>query len=36
MEQQYVFKPLSGKLVHQLPEGITFAYYLHLGCLRNQ
>ena len=35
MKHQQFYLPRSGKLVTQLPEGITFAYDLRLGHLRD-
>ena len=35
MKRQQLYLPRSGKLVTQLPEGITFAYDLRLGHLRD-
>ena len=35
MKCQLFYLPRSGKLVTQLPGGITFAYDLHLGHLRD-
>ena len=35
MECQQFYLPWSGKLVSQLPGGITFAYDLRLGRLRD-
>ena len=35
MKCQQFYLPRSGKLVTQLPGGITFAYDLHLGHLRD-
>ena len=34
MNYQQVFEPRIGKLVYQLPTGVTFAYDLNLGHLR--
>ena len=36
MKRQQFYLPQSGKLVTQLPGGITFAYNLHLGRLRDR
>ena len=36
MKRQQFYLPQSGKLVTQLPWGITFAYNLHLGHLRDR
>ena len=36
MKHQLLYLPQSGKLVTQLPRGITFAYDLHLGHLRDR
>ena len=36
MKRQQFYLPQSGKLVTQLPEGITFAYDLCLGHLRDR
>ena len=36
MERQQFYLPRSGKLVTQLPGGITFAYDLRLGHLRDR
>jgi hypothetical protein len=36
MKRQQFYLPQSGKLVTQLPEGITFAYDLRLGHLRDR
>ena len=36
MKCQPFYLPRSGKLVTQLPEGITFAYDPYLGCLRDR
>ena len=35
MKHQQFYLPRSGKLVTQLPGGLTFAYDLHLGHLRD-
>ena len=35
MKRQQFYLPQSGKLVTQLPGGITFACDLHLGHLRD-
>ena len=35
MKRQQFYLPQSGKLVTQLPGGITFAYDLRLGHLRD-
>ena len=35
MKHQLLYLPQSGKLVTQLPRGITFAYDLRLGRLRD-
>ena len=35
MKRQQFYLPRSGKLVTQLPEGVTFAYDLCLGRLRD-
>ena len=35
MKHQQFYLPQSGKLVTQLPGGITFAYDLRLGHLRD-
>ena len=35
MKRQQFYLPRSGKLVTQLPGGITFAYNLRLGHLRD-
>ena len=35
MKHQQCYLPRSGKLVTQLPEGITFAYDLHLSHSRD-
>jgi len=35
MKHQQFYLPRSGKLVTQLPGGITFAYDLRLGHLRD-
>ena len=34
-EMPIVLWPQGGKLVHQLLEGVTFAYDLYLGCSRD-
>ena len=36
MKRQQFYLPRSSKLVTQLPGGITFAYNLHLGHLRDR
>ena len=36
MKRQQFYLPQSGKLVTQLPGGITFAYDLRLGHLRDR
>jgi hypothetical protein len=36
MKRQQFYLPRSGKLVTQLPGGITFAYDLRLGHLRDR
>ena len=36
MKHQPFYLPRSGKLVTQLPRGITFAYDLHLGRSRDR
>ena len=36
MKRQQFYLPQSGKLVHQLPSGITFAYDLCLDRLRDR
>jgi hypothetical protein len=33
MKRQNSRGPRWGKLVHQFPKGVTFAYDLHLGCM---
>ena len=35
MKHQQCFEPQSGNLVCQIPIGVTFAYDLHLGHLRD-
>lgn len=34
MKSQQFCEPQGGKLAHQLPRDLTFAYILHLGCSR--
>ena len=36
MKHQQFCRPRSGKLVFQLPGGVTFAYDLHLGRSRDR
>lgn len=36
MNQEYFCAPRSGKLLHQLPTGVTFAYDLCLGHSRDR